>query len=171
MNKRKLYFGGQFQFRYEDYSFDNISKDFRSLILKDPNKFIIRPTEGYHILSENILYVGPFYFFDNSYQIPPQDKVVSIEKEAVDNATDCIFVISNSSAPGTITEIIYATLKNKNIVIFYETNHEEGIIKNDLWYALIFAKKYSKHIVLKECDTYKDAVNECLNYVNNLIND
>lgn len=166
-----FYFGGQFQFRYEDYSYDVISKDYRSLILQDPKKFINKPTKGFYHLSDNVLYVGPFYFYDNTYTTPPQDKVVTTESEAVGIATNCVFVLSNGSAPGTVTEIINATLKKKNVIIFYETNNSGDPIQNDLWYALVFAKQNNKNCILKECPTYQDAVNECLTYVNNIIND
>lgn len=165
----KFYFGGQFQFRYEDYSFEEASKDYRSLILKNPHKFIDKPKEGFYVLSNDVLYVGPFYFYNHENLIPPQRQVVETESNCVRLATDCVFVLSNSSAPGTITEIIHATLLQKNIYIFYVSNNSYEEIENDLWYAIQFASINNPKTIIRQYPTYESAKEHCIEFINDII--
>ena len=67
------------------------------------------------ITKDNILYVGPFYFTDYK----DGEHIVNFESESIKRATDCVFVLSNESAPGTVTEIVQSVLLNKDIHIYY----------------------------------------------------
>ena len=167
---KAFYFGGQFNFLYKDFSIENISKDYRSKILGDYNLWLNKPNTNSVQINKNALYVGPFYFTDYK----DSEHIVSFESSCIEKATDCVFVLSNNSAPGTITEIIQAVFLNKNIYIFYvnkdiPSNEIDTPVKNDLWYPIIFAKQNSKNIKIFEFDTYNDAVISCVNYFNELI--
>ena len=86
----------------------------------------------------------------------------------------CFFVLSNAMAPGTVTEIIQATLKWKNIHIFYvkkdiPANEIDTEYKNDLWYPITFAVNNAKSVEVSGYDTYEEAVKACVNSFNELI--
>lgn len=166
---RTFYFGGQFNFRYKDYSEENIANDYRSKILGDYKKWLNEPKERYVKINDNNYYVGPFYFCEST----DGEKIVNYEYDSVLLATDCFFVLSNESAPGTVTEIITASMVGKSVHIFYvkkdipkeEVNTE---FKSDLWYPITFAKNMSTYAEIHGFDTYEEAVNACVERVKEL---
>ena len=170
---RSFYFGGQFRFRYKDCNMDLLAKDYRSLLLGDKKEiWINRPECGYVDVNINTRYIGPFYFYD---QID-SETVVDVESSSISKATDCVFVLSNDDAPGTVTEIIQATMLKKNVYIFFEKKDlpkEEVDTKypSNLWYPITFACMNNNPNV-KYCmgfDTYDDAVKACINYFKNTL--
>ena len=162
---KTFYFGGQFNFMYKDFSIENLKNDYRSKILGDYNLWINKPDSSAINISNNIQYVGPFYFTGNK----DSESIVKFESSCIEKASDCVFVLSNKSAPGTITEIIQSVFLKKNIHIFYEKNNvpEDEVstkIKNDLWYALIFVQQNSSNVEIFGFETYDLAVNSCVNW-------
>ncbi len=167
--EKRYYFGGQFNFRYKDYSIENIAKDYRSKILGDYNLWLNTPSGGMVKINDKNYYVGPFYFTEHK----DGDHIVNFESHCVNLATDCFFVLSNASAPGTITEIIQASLKWKNIHIFYvkkdiPTEEIDTEYKNDLWYPITFAMSNAKSVEVYGFDTYDEAVETCVNRFNEM---
>ena len=163
---KKIYFGGQFRFLYKDASKEVIKEDFRSKVLGDYQLMLRRPQCGYVQLSPNAQYVGPFYF----YELTSADFIVQTESTAVAESTDCVFVLSNASAPGTVAEIIHATMLKKDVYIFYETNSPDGTvdsnIHSDLWYPITFALINNPQTKVFCFETYEKAVDACLEFVN-----
>lgn len=159
---KKFYFGGQFNFRYKDYSIEKIKEDYRSKILGDYRLWMNTPTGGMVDVEGGNYYVGPFYFTEYK----DGGHVVDFESGCIDKATDCFFVLSNASAPGTVTEIVQATMKSKEIHIFYVRKDIPGSevdteFKNDLWYPITFAKEKGNTEVWG-FDTYEEAVEACV---------
>ena len=167
---KSFYFGGQFQFRYKDYSEENIAKDYRSRILGDYHLWLNTPKTGRVIeINDKAAYVGPYYFGDYK----DSRYIVNTESDSIFYATDCFFVLSNDSAPGTITEIIQSVFYDKDIHIFYVKKDipKEEIdteVKNDLWYPITFALQNTRNIEVHGYDTYEEAVDACVERFNEL---
>jgi hypothetical protein len=164
---KKVYFGGQFRFMYKDASEELIAEDFRARVLGDYRLMLKRPQCGNVQISNNVQYIGPFYFYEQK----DADSIVKTESDAVSESTDCVFVLSNASAPGTVAEIIHATMLKKDVYIFYEVNSPDGTVESsvnsDLWYPLTFALiNNSQNTHLYPSDSYEDAVTACIEFVN-----
>lgn len=160
---KSFYFGGQFNFRYKDFSIENIANDYRSKILGDYNLWLNKPKNDFVITKDNILYVGPFYFTDYK----DGEHIVNFESESIKRATDCVFVLSNESAPGTVTEIVQSVLLNKDIHIYYvkkniPSEEVDTVFKSDLWYPITFVMNNSKSYEIYGFDTYEEAANRCI---------
>jgi len=166
-----IYFGGNFEFQYKDYSIDKLAKDYRAEILGDVNKLLHTPnnmskTVG---LGYDLFYCGPYYFYEEGVD---GSSIVSNEYSMVDWCTDAIFLIDNTNIPGTITEIIHAAMLRKRITIFYVKKQlDEGEPENDIcssnWYPLEFAK-LEAGATLIECDNREIAKELIYNYVQSL---
>lgn len=166
-----IYFGGNFEFQYKDYSIDKLAKDYRAKILGDVNKLLHTPnnmskTVG---LGYDLFYCGPYYFYEEGVD---GSSIVSNEYSMVDWCTDAIFLIDNTNIPGTITEIIHAAMLRKRITIFYVKKQlDEGEPENDIcssnWYPLEFAK-LEAGATLIECDNREIAKELIYNYVQSL---
>lgn len=161
---RRIYFGGQFRFKYKDCTLEALAQDYRSKILGDKDLlWINRPECGYANITDDVQYGGPFYFYD---QING-DTVVKVESSSIEQATDCIFVLSNDDAPGTVTEIVQATMLHKNVYIFYEWKDipEDEVTttyRSNLWYAITFAALGNNIQWCQGYKTYNDAVDACI---------
>ena len=166
-----IYFGGNFEFQYKDYSIDKLAKDYRTEILGDVNKLLHTPnnmskTVG---LGHDIFYCGPYYFYEEDTD---GSSIVSNEYSMVDWCTDAIFLIDNTNIPGTITEIIHAAMLKKKIMIFYVKKQlDEGEPENDIcssnWYPLEFAKLVADASLI-ECEDREMAKGLIYNYVQSL---
>ena len=158
-----FYFGGQFMFRYKDYSIENIEKDYRSRVLGDYRLWLNENNDHCVKINDENYYVGPFYFTEEK----SGHGIVNLESDSINAATDCVFVLSNESAPGTVTEIIQATEIGKNIYIFYvkkdiPTEEVDTEFKSDLWYPITFAALNASNIEIYGFDTYDEAVDACI---------
>lgn len=158
-----FYFGGQFNFRYKDYSIENIENDYRSKVLGDYRLWLNENDEHIVRMGNGNYYVGPFYFTKEK----SGHGIVALEQDSVSLATDCVFVLSNNPAPGTVTEIIEATNIGKNVYIFYvkkdiPTEEIDTEFKNDLWYPITFAALNAANVEISGFDTYDEAVEACI---------
>lgn len=163
----KIYLGGKFHFDYmEDGYEEKASKDFRSLILG--NKDLLLNNSGKVRLSDNLEYVGPYYFETDGML----DKdIVSAEMEMIENCTAAFFLLEDGTCPGTVSEIIYAATLKKKIRLFYviDENETESYLKSPCWYpitqCLLIANDLTEVI---PCETYEDAINKLISSVKNM---
>lgn len=163
-----MYFAGRFQFMYKDYSKDKLAKDYRSILLGDVNKILNTPKNNTKSvsLSNDAEYIGPFYFYEEGTSA---GDIVKNEFSMVERATDVVFLLDNEACPGTITELVHASFMKKNVFIFYvKTKIDEGEPENEInskqWYAIKTATIVNeKKTVIRECDSYEEAVNLIIN--------
>ena len=90
----------------------------------------------------------------------------------VDKCTHAIFLVDNTNIPGTIAEIIHATMAHKQIAIFYvkqslDDGEPEKEICSANWYPLQFAKQMA-NAYLVECADREMAKGLIYNYVETL---
>ena len=160
--KRKIYFGGNFEFQYKDYSKEKLENDYRAIILGDADKMLHTPTNETKTVEirPGVEYVGPFYFYEEG---TTANNIVRNEYQMVMASSDVIFLLDNVNSPGTISELIHAAYNNKNIYIFYiEMKHDDGEPENDVdslqWYPITMSQIISNKVRLYKCRDKNDAV-------------
>ena len=165
-----LYCGGNFEFQYKDFTPDKLESDYRSGLLNGVDKILHQPKSGSVQISDNLAYIGPFYFYENGLD---GSDVVSNEYEMVEDCTHAIFLVDNINIPGTVAEIVHASILKKNVIIFYvektpDTGEPEQEIGNTNWYPLELAKYVNKKTTLIKCKDRLEAKHLIFNYVNKL---
>ena len=124
--KHIVYFGGNFQFQYKDYTKELLAEDFRAKVLGDVEKLMRRPKEdfGYVELSDNVLYSGPYYFYEEGVD---GASIVKNEYNMVVRSNGVVFLLDNVNCPGTIAEMMHTLFAHdhKHIWIFYVSQPQE----------------------------------------------
>lgn len=163
----RVYLGGKFHFDFlkEGYK-EKVSRDFRALILG--SKDLLLNQMGSVRLSDNLEYVGPYYFETDSML----DKdIVSTEMKMIEDCTTAFFLIEDGICPGTVSEIIYAATLKKNIRLFYivDENETESYLRSPCWYPITQSFLLAGNLVrVTPCKTYEDAVSKLIASVKNL---
>ena len=164
---RKIYFGGGFPPIDYNHPEDSMRNDFRAQILGDAKLLLYPPPENKSMeipISDNSLYVGPFFFYGEALQAK---QTVHIENEMIHKCTDAVFLLENISSPGTVTELVNAALLGKNVHIFYislDTGTPETEISSDQWYPIAFAQMVGNNIECIECDSLENARKRILSF-------
>ena len=149
---KSIFLGGPFLFHYKDYTDELLRNDYRSKVIGF-ERFKTSPDEETTIkLSESTTYIGPFFFYQGR---PNATSVVDIETSMISACTDAFFLIGTKDMPGTITELIHAALKGKNIFIYYvKERHDTGepgrSFRSPQWYPLTFVQEYG----LSQCEIH-----------------
>ena len=169
MNKIKLFCGGKFHFDYlNDNYVDAAKNDYRSIILKDVNLLLTKQKSVK--ISPRIDYIGPFYF--ESDGMIDKD-IIENEMTMINESTHVFMLFEDGLAPGSVSELIYASSLNKNIYIFYikydDTKETESNLHSPCWYPIIMSELINKDKTnIIKCISYKDAIDKILNKLNEL---
>ena len=169
MKKIKLFCGGKFHFDYlNDNYLEAAKNDYRNFILKDVELLLKR--QNYVEISSKIDYIGPFYFETDGMI---DKEIVENEMKMINEATHIFMLLEDGLAPGSVSELIYASTLKKNISIFYikyeESEETESNLHSPCWYPIIMSNilvKYKCDIIA--CKDYKDAINKVLNKIKKL---
>ena len=169
--KKIIYFGGNFEFQYKDYSKNKLEKDYRAIILGGADRMLHTPKNESRTVEirSNVEYCGPFYFYEEGTSA---SDIVHNEYQMVKSATDVIFLLDNVNSPGTISELIHAAYSGKRIYVFYiRLKHDDGEPENDVnsmqWYPITMAQIISDKVTIRECDNKDDAINNIKNLIEN----
>ena len=169
MKKIKLFCGGKFHFDYLNTNYINDAKnDYRSIILRDVNLLLNK--QNFVSISPKIDYIGPFYF--ESDGMIDKD-IIENEIKMINEATHIFILLEDGLAPGSISELIYASSLNKYIDIFYikydENEETESNLHSPCWYPIIMSQLVNnKNTNIIKCDSYKDAVDKIIIKLNEL---
>ena len=163
----RIYLGGKFHFDYKENEYEeNASKDFRALILG--NKDLLLNNSGTVRLSENLEYIGPYYFETDGML----DKdIVSTEMRMIENSTTVFFLLEDGMCPGTVSEMIYAATLKKKLRLFYVTdlNETESYLRSPCWYPITQCLLLAKDLVeVTPCETYESAVKKLIEAVKSM---
>lgn len=144
-NIKKLYCGGKFTFDFQKKRYEtDVLNDYRCYLLGNPHLLLEsnKPIK----LKENLEYIGPFYFETENMQ---DIYIVKKEKQMIDESTDCIFLLNDGLCPGTISELIYASMLAKNIYIFFikqnDNEETESSLHTACWYPIILSQQLNNN--------------------------
>ena len=114
--KHHLFCGGAFRFdRRRDDCLDLIPKDYRSILLGDPARLFADFSDGDTTISPNVDYVGPYFFTTDKLS---GEDIILKEKEMIERCTNAIFLFDEAGCPGSVTELMQATMLGKNLHLF-----------------------------------------------------
>lgn len=175
----KVYCAGPFNFQYKDYSIENLAKDYRAILVGNPDYIAHEPKTGWvkPTFRENMLieYSGPFYFYED--QLTAED-IVRNERKKIREADVVFFFLPNDAAcPGTITELIHAACASKEIVITYIRQDAQGEVPENewnspLWYPLVFTDLVnSTKTTIKQVYSKEDAIQVFNSYLKRMLPD
>lgn len=162
-----LFCGGAFRFdRRRADCFDMIPKDYRSVLLKNPERLFADFNSGDVMLGPGVAYVGPFFFTTDQLS---GEQIILKEKEMIERCTDAIFLLNEASCPGSVTELMQAVMLGKNLHLFYVQKGDDDEIESSLhtpcWYPILFSKLTNEHTQLYRCQDYDNAVEKILKLV------
>lgn len=144
----KVYIAARFiKTKYQDGSWD-LADDFRSNLIGDATLFMdfnscsfIKDNSGNY----KYQFIGPFYNEKASTGDLTSsicDEVVNTESKLIDKCDIFMVYLDDKVSPGGISELMYAVMKNKEIVIFYKVNEDVDYeLHTDNWYPITQAKQ------------------------------
>lgn len=148
---RKVYIASKFiKNTHTDGSFD-LLEDFREQLLAKSNSSLIDSNNKSFIQTENgetLHYIGPFYneIASNGELTSTEcNEVVSTELSLIDDCDLFIVYMDENISPGSITELMYAAMKKKDIVIMFKVDESiRYTIKTDNWFPIVSAMQLSE---------------------------
>lgn len=164
----KMFYSGTYKVRHELINEDNVLEmlkdDLRSKIVGNV-KDTIYASDGVILKNnKNVMYIGGFYYERQDKEKTVCENVVSEELKQIDNCDIVIANLTKYSAIATITEIIYASCKNKKIVIFCDPNITSYEVEGEYWFPILTCKQLNKNIEIKFIENEE----EIIEYVNKL---
>lgn len=167
----KIYCGGTFGFDYREDGYEAKAEwDYRAGLLGSVEALLM-PKDGYDLkISEDLTYVGPFYFVTDSMK---DEEIISYEKRMIESCTDAIFILDDAACPGTIAEMMYANLLKKNLWIYYVSHDEnvetESALHTPCWYPILFCRLTNSKVCLYPCVDYEDAKHKVMENITSII--
>lgn len=164
----KLFYSGTYKVRHELINEENICEmlkdDLRSKIVGNVEDTIYASSGVPLKRNKNVMYVGGFYYEKQNPKKTICESVVDEELKQIDKCDLVVANLTKYSAIATITEIIYASFKNKKIVIFCDPNITNYKVTGEYWFPILTCKKINKNIEIKFINNEQ----EIIDYINNL---
>lgn len=114
--------------------------------------------------NKNVKYIGGFYYEKEHSGKTTCESVVLEELNQIDNCDIVVANLTNYSAIASITEIIYAAMKKKRIVIFCNPKITSYEVEGEYWFPILTAKNLSKNTKV----IFIQNEDEIIDYINNL---
>lgn len=143
----KIYFACQFHKEMLDDKHFTLKNDFRAKLIGKEEDFTNFNNHSFIKSSNGKLlyqYLGPFYnekASDGELTSTVCCEVVQTENDLIDKCDIFMAYFDSKLSPGSITELTYASLQKKKIVIFYQV--EDNIsyeLKSSNWYPIVSAR-------------------------------
>ena len=143
----KIYFASQFYKKMVDHKYFTLKDDFRTKLIGSEadltnfnNHSFIRNKDGKLLYQ----YLGPFYnekASDGSLTSTVYEDVVQTENNLIDKCDIFMTYFDSNISPGSVTELIYASLQKKKILIFYKIEDSVSYdLKTSNWYPIVFSR-------------------------------
>lgn len=138
----KVYFASKFN-KKEVNGIISFENDFRSKLLCSKDK--LNNYNYNSFIFDKYQYIGPFYnekASTGNLTNTECEQVVNCENELIDRCDVFMAYLDEKQSPGTVTELVYASLKGKKIIVFYKPDKNNNYsISTDSWYPIVFSKK------------------------------
>lgn len=167
----KIFFSSPYNIKHKDVNLNNaeeiLKDDIRTKIIGDVKKFVYG-NDGVRIKgNSNILYLGGFYYEENKFQNSKYgecENTVRCELEQIDKS-DIVFVsLLKYSAIASITELLYASFKNKKVVVFCDKKITQFKTEYEYWFPLITSMVINNQIKI----IYVENEEDIIDYINDL---
>lgn len=163
----KIFCGGTFCFDYRKDGYEVMAaKDYRAKLLGSVEALLRSIDIDGVKISENVTYVGPFYF---EVEDKEAESIIKCERRMIESCSDAIFLLDDAACPGTIAEVMYANFLGKTLHLFYvqhEDNEEtESELHTPCWYPILFCQMTNMNVNLHLCYSVEDAANRILSFV------
>lgn len=114
--------------------------------------------------NKSVEYVGGFYYEKEHPGKNTCESVVIEELKQIDNCDIIIANLTKFSAIATVSEILYAAMKKKKIVIFCNPHITSYEVEGEYWFPILTAKELDEDIEIKFIENEE----EIINYINKL---
>ena len=164
----KLFYSGTYNIRHELVNENNalelLKDDIRTKIVGNVKDFVYA-SDGIILNSnKNVMYIGGFYYEKNNDNKSVCESVVDEELKEIDRCDLVVANLTKYSAIATITEIVYASFKNKKVIVFCDPNITSYEVEGEYWFPILTCKKINKNIEVK----FIKNEDEIIEYINNL---
>ena len=164
----KLFYSGTYNVRHELINENNVlemlKNDIRSKIVGNVRDTVYASNGVIIKNNKNVMYIGGFYYEKQDKNKSVCENVVNEELKQIDKCDLVIANLTKYSAIASVTEIIYASFKQKKIVIFCDpkiTNYE---VEGEYWFPILTCKQLNKNVEIK----FINSENEIIDYINKL---
>lgn len=144
---------------------NSFSGDFRTKLIGNEKDFVDFNNHSFIMDSKGNLkyqYLGPFYnekASNGELTSSICDEVVATENDLIRKCDIFAIYLDENYSPGSITELTYAALLNKKIVIFYKKEDDISYeMKSSNWYPIINAKQFAKDVSIIEASNQEDII-------------
>lgn len=166
---KKIYCAGKFNLKKDKFLSlsDRLVNDFRAILLGDSKKLTNANSELY--LSDKYHYIGPFYCEQASngdFTSTDCNTVLNAEYNYVVNCDVYLALFDENFSVGTIVELGWAILMDKEIVILYKEEDSKYQIKSEYWFAICDALKRSNKILVRSFNNMDEAILKIRKLVN-----
>lgn len=164
----KLFYSGTYNVRHELINEFNalelLKDDIRTKIVGNVKDFVYASDGVILENNKNVMYVGGFYYEKNENNKSICESVVEEELKEIDECDILVANLTKYSAIATITEIVYASFKNKKIIIFCDPNITSYDVEGEYWFPILTCKKINKNVEVKFINNEQ----EIIDYINGL---
>ncbi len=164
----KLFYSGTYKVRHEMINRDNVLEmlkdDMRSKIVGNVYDTVYA-SDGIIIKNnKNVMYIGGFYYEKQNEGKSVCENVVFEELKQIDRCDLIVVNLMNYSAIASVTEMIYAAYKNKQIEIFCNPNITSYDVCGEYWFPILTAKKLDNNVNVH----FVNNEDEIIDFINNL---
>ena len=167
MAGKEIFCGGTFCFDYRENGYEAMAaRDYRTKLLGSVESLLMSKEVNGVKMSENVTYVGPFYFETESMRA---EDIISREKRMIESCSDAIFLLDDAACPGTIAEVMYANSLGKALHLFYVRHKNDEETESELhtpcWYPIHFCQMTNRSVNIYPCSNVEDAANKIQSFV------
>lgn len=164
----KMFYSGTYSVRHELINENNVCEmlknDIRSKIVGNVEDTIYASDGVVLKNNKNVMYVGGFYYEKKDSKLSVCENVVNEELKEIDKCDLVVANLCKYSAIATITEILYAAMNKKHVVIFCDPKITNLNVEGEYWFPILTSKKLDKYVEVKYINDEK----EIINYINSL---
>ena len=164
---KSIFCGGKFKIS-SDKSLpmaERIKEDYRSYLLKDPNKFLYAHSGS--IILDQFIYKGTFYCekaSNGDYTSTDCNSVLKEEYKALSESDIFLCVFDDTFSVGTVVELNWAVNLNKEIIICFQNKDDSPYnIKSEYWFAIVDALNRTNNVKIFSFNTYQELLDLILN--------
>ena len=157
----KLFYSGVYASPHSQITKKNIKEklhdDVRSHLVDNINDVLYYSKKGILTKNPNVLYMGGFYF-EKPHKLIIQG-IVDSELSEILHSNLIVVNLLGDNAIASISELLYAASKNKQIEVFVKNTPNPFTITSKYWFPILTATKLTKSINIHKVSSNQDVIN------------